>query len=86
MDRNRLTKADLMARTKRKEKKVVKQSKVFLFIGILMVMVAIIFFVFALNHPEMSFNWSNTITYTIYIVYFVVMVAMFILSVVFRKK
>lgn len=75
-----------MARTKRKEKKVVKQSKVFLFIGILMVMVAIIFFVFALNHPEMSFNWSNTITYTIYIVYFVVMVAMFILSVVFRKK
>lgn len=81
-----MTKADLMARTKRKEKKVVKQSKVFLFIGILMVMVAIIFFVFALNHPEMSFNWSNTITYTIYIVYFVVMVAMFILSVVFRKK
>lgn len=86
MDRNRLTKADLMARTKRKEKKVVKQSKVFLFIGILMVMVAIIFFVFALNHPEMSFNWSNTINYTIYIVYFVVMLAMFILSVVFRKK
>lgn len=63
-----------------------KQSKVFLFIGILMMMIAVIFFVFALNHPEMSFNWSNTVTYTIYIVYFIAMVAMFILSFIFRKK
>ncbi len=31
-------------------------------IGLLMLIIAVIFIMFALNHPEMSFPWNNTIT------------------------
>lgn len=41
-------------------------------IGAIMAVAAIIFVIFALNHPEMSFPWSNTVTYGIYIVYGIV--------------
>ncbi len=41
-------------------------------IGLIMVVVAIIFVVFALNHPEISFPWSNTITWLLYGLYAVV--------------
>ncbi len=47
-------------------------------IGIVMLVLAIAFIIFAFNHPEMSFPWSNTITYLVYGVYFVVMVVMFV--------
>lgn len=63
-----------------------KKSNVFMFISLLMMVIAAIFFVFALNHPEMSFKWPNSITYIIYAVYFAIVVAMFILSIIFRKK
>ena len=43
-------------------------------IGFLMAVIAIAFVVFALNHPEMSFPWSNTITWGLYGVYAVVAV------------
>ena len=43
-------------------------------IGVVMVAIAIAFVVFALNHPEMSFPWSNTITWGVYGVYAVVAV------------
>lgn len=38
-------------------------------IGIIMVIGGVIFFVFALNHPEMSFPWSSAVTYFLYLVY-----------------
>ena len=38
-------------------------------IGLVMAAVAVAFVVFALNHPEMSFPWDNTITYGLYGVY-----------------
>jgi protein-S-isoprenylcysteine O-methyltransferase Ste14 len=41
-------------------------------IGAIMAVAAIIFVIFALNHPEMSFPWNNTVTYGIYIMYGVV--------------
>ena len=41
-------------------------------IGAIMAVAAIIFVIFALNHPEMSFPWNNTVTYGIYTVYGVV--------------
>ena len=41
-------------------------------IGLIMVVIAIAFVVFALNHPEMSFPWSNTITWVLYGVYAIV--------------
>ena len=41
-------------------------------IGLVMVAIAIAFIVFALNHPEMSFPWSNTITWGLYGLYAIV--------------
>ena len=38
-------------------------------IGLVMVAIAVAFVVFALNHPEMSFPWSNTITWALYGLY-----------------
>lgn len=47
-------------------------------IGFIMLIVAVVFMFFAMRHPEMSFPWNNTITYSLYIVYLVVMIIMFI--------
>lgn len=60
-----------------------KKSKIFLIMGILMLVIAIAFFMYALNHPEASFPWSLTATYIFYIVYLIVTLLMFILA---RKK
>lgn len=38
-------------------------------IGISLVMIAVLFVVYALNHPEATFPWSNKVTYIIYGVY-----------------
>lgn len=53
-------------------------KKISRIIGIIMLVVAIIFLVFALNNPQASWNWNNTITYTLYIIYFVVMIFLLI--------
>ena len=37
-------------------------------IGVIMLIVAIVFIMFALNHPEKSFPWNNTITWLLYII------------------
>ena len=63
-----------------------KKGKIFFGIGLLMVVVAIGFMVFALNHPEMSFPWSNSITYVIYVVYLVAAIIMFCISKKATKK
>ncbi len=47
-------------------------------IGIIMLVIAIAFVVFALNHPERSFPWPNTVTYLLYGLYFIVMLMMLI--------
>lgn len=52
--------------------------------GLIMMVVAVVFIVFALGHPEMSFPWSNTVTYALYIVYLVAMVIFFVAP--FKKK
>lgn len=41
----------------------------FLVIGIVMVIIAICFVVYALNNPQVGFPWSNAVTYGIYIIY-----------------
>ncbi len=53
-------------------------------IGLIMLIVAIAFVIFALTHPTASFPWSNTITYILYIVYFIGVVVFLIFP--FRKK
>ena len=47
-------------------------------IGVIMLIVAIAFIMFALNHPEKSFPWNNTITWLLYGVYFLVTVVLLI--------
>ena len=47
-------------------------------IGLIMLIIAIVFIMFALNHPEMSFLWNNTITWLMYGVYFLVTVVLLI--------
>lgn len=42
-------------------------------IGLFMLILAILFFIYALNNPQASFPWSNSITYGIYISYAVAM-------------
>ena len=58
-----------------------KSSRV---IGLVMLVAAVVFVVFALGHPEMSFPWSNTITYILYIAYLLAMVVFFVAP--FKKK
>ena len=47
-------------------------------IGLTMLIIAIVFIMFALNHPEKSFSWSNTITWLLYGAYFLVTVVLLI--------
>ena len=47
-------------------------------IGLIMLIIAIVFIMFALNHPEMSFPWNNTITWLMYGVYILVTVVLLI--------
>ena len=47
-------------------------------VGLVMLIIAVAFIVFALNHPEMSFPWNNTITWLLYGLYVLVTVVLFI--------
>ena len=47
-------------------------------IGVIMLIVAFVFIMFALNHPEKSFSWNNTITWLLYGVFFLVTVVLLI--------
>lgn len=63
-----------------------KKSQVFLLIGCMLLVAAIVFLLFALNHPEMSFPWKNNITYTIYIIYIIAIISMFGLWIKTKKR
>ena len=47
-------------------------------VGLVMLIIAVAFTVFALNHPEMSFPWNNTITWLLYGLYVLVTVVLLI--------
>ncbi len=53
-------------------------------IGTAMWVVAVIFISYALTHPESSWSWNNTITYTLYILYTIVTIILLVLPV--KKK
>lgn len=53
-------------------------------IGVIMLIIALAFVIFALTHPTASFLWSNTVTYILYFLYFIVMVVFLIAP--FMKK
>lgn len=46
-----------------------RKSKKYLKIGLAMILIAVLFVYYALHHPEASFPWPNSITYTIYMTY-----------------
>ena len=35
-------------------------------VGLVMLIIAVAFIMFAVNHPEMSFPWNNTVTWLLY--------------------
>ena len=47
-------------------------------VGLVILIIAVAVIVFALNHPEMSFPWNNTITWLLYGLYVLVTVVLFI--------
>ena len=44
-------------------------KKISRIIGAAMVLLAVAFIAFAITHPEISFPWSNTVTYALYGLY-----------------
>lgn len=53
-------------------------------IACIMLVIGVIFFIIALNNPQFSWPWSNTISNCVYVVYLIVMVILFIAP--FEKK
>ena len=74
----------LLKRTRRNDKLEFDEEVLYVkknisrIIGLIMLIIAIVFIMFALNHPEMSFPWNNTITWLLYGVYFLVTVVLLI--------
>ena len=59
------------------------RKRIIRMLGILMLIVAFVFVIFALWHPERSFPWSNTVTWTLYGCY--VLCALFFLLVPMKQ-
>ena len=55
-------------------------------IGVIMLIVAFVFIMFALNHPEKSFPWNNTITWLLYGVILSILVDTFISKISFPMQ
>lgn len=47
-------------------------------IAAIMLIIAVVFICIALNNPQASFPWSNTVTYILYGVYAAAMIVFFI--------
>ena len=53
-------------------------KKISRIVGAVMLIGAIIFLVFALKHPEASWNFPNYIAYILYALYIIIMIILFI--------
>ena len=58
-----------------------KMSRV---IACIMLVIGIAFVIVALNNPQLSWPWSNTISFIIYFTYIILMIILFIAP--FKKK
>lgn len=54
------------------------KKKISRIIAAVMLIVAVVFIVFAFNHPELSFPWNNTVSYIIYASYIIVTIILLI--------
>lgn len=61
-------------------------KKISRIIASVMFVVAAVFFVMALNHPEFSWPWSNNTSYGLYCIYAVVMIVLFVAPFKWKKK
>mgnify|MGYP003254158407 CR=1 FL=1 len=50
----------------------------------IMLVIGVVFFIVALNNPQFSWPWGNTITNCIYMTYLIAMVMLFVAP--FKKK
>ena len=66
--------------------KETKKNKTSFIIGVLMLMIAGSFIVFAIQHPELSFPWNLRITFMLYGVYIWFMFKFLIDIPIFRKN
>ena len=53
-------------------------KKISRIIATIMLVIALGFIVYAINHPELSWPWSNAVTFTIYGIYLLIMIILFI--------
>ena len=53
-------------------------------VAIAMLTIGVVFVLFALGHPELSWHWGNGISYILYFVYVAISVALLIIS--FKKR
>lgn len=63
-----------------------KKSKVLLTIATIMLIVAVVFVIYALGHPEASFDIPLYIVKAFYRLYAITTIVLFILGFIFRKK
>ena len=49
--------------------------------AMILLVLAIIFIIVAINHPELSFQWDNKFTYLLYALYFIITIILFVLGV-----
>ena len=61
-------------------------SKKLITVAVIMTLLAIIFIVIALSHPELSFPWSNTVTNILYVLYMAAMIVIYVLGIIKRNK
>lgn len=61
-------------------------KKIFFSIGFVMLISAIMFIIFACNHPEGFFRMSIRNTSILYIFYLIIMIIMFLLAFVSKSK
>ena len=59
-------------------------KKISRIIATIMLILAVAYVVFALCHPQMSFPWSNGITYTLYGLYIILVAILFVAP--FKRK
>lgn len=62
------------------------KSKIFLGIGITLLLSIIIFIIYAFNHPEKSFSFGTSISTPIYLIWITSSIVMFILSFIYKNK
>ena len=66
---NRLNKPEFRIKLVGEEETYMSKFKAYLITGCILMMVAILFILYAVNNPQASFPWSNSVTYIIYILY-----------------